>query len=146
MLPKLDASGVLPRRRHFRLGKVYLVLKLRFALHVFTSKIVDLAIFTDRMTGERQNPEDTASSPKKPESYGVSLPEVRPSNANNLPGGGLNTAGGKIESPSYIAALKSIKASDFTEIHKKPCVRDALMTGIGGGFGIGGLRAIFGGE
>merc|ERR1712059_36101 len=37
-----------------------------------------------------------------------------------------------------------IKWSDFTELPKRPCVRDALMTGIGSGFAFGGIRAIFG--
>ena len=46
---------------------------------------------------------------------------------------------------SYFDALRSIQISDFQEVHKKPCARDALLTGIGGGFGIGGARAILGG-
>lgn len=45
---------------------------------------------------------------------------------------------------SYSDALRSIRISDFQEVHKKPCARDALLTGIGGGFGIGGVRAILG--
>ena len=45
---------------------------------------------------------------------------------------------------SYFDAMRSIQLSDFQEVHKKPCVRDALLTGIGGGFGIGGVRAILG--
>lgn len=71
---------------------------------------------------------------------------VAPPNANALPGGaGLNTAGGRAKQASYFDALRRIQLSDFQEIHKKPCVRDALLTGIGGGFGIGGVRAILGG-
>lgn len=71
---------------------------------------------------------------------------VAPPNANALPGGsGLNTAGGKTKEAGVFDALKSIKVTEFTEVHKKPCVRDSLLTGIGGGFGIGGVRAIWGG-
>lgn len=33
-----------------------------------------------------------------------------------------------------------------TEIHKRPCVRDALMTGMAAGFALGGVRFIFRGE
>lgn len=72
---------------------------------------------------------------------------VAPPNANALPGGaGLNTAGGRTKEAGYTDALRSVKFSDFQEVHKKPCVRDALLTGIGGGFGIGGVRAILGGK
>lgn len=59
--------------------------------------------------------------------------------------GSMNTAGGRTKEASYMDALRSIKLSDFQEVHTKPCVRDALLTGIGGGFGIGGVRAILGG-
>ena len=59
--------------------------------------------------------------------------------------GSLNTAGGRIKEASYSDALRSIKLSDFQEIHTKPCVRDAFLTGIGSGFGIGGVRAVLGG-
>lgn len=71
---------------------------------------------------------------------------VAPPNANALSGGsGLNTAGGKTKEAGVFDALRSIKLEDFKEVHKKPCVRDSLLTGIGGGFGIGGIRAILGG-
>lgn len=42
-------------------------------------------------------------------------------------------------------AFKTIKLEDFKDVYKKPCARDALLAGIGAGFGIGGLRAIIGG-
>ena len=70
-----------------------------------------------------------------------------PPNANALPGGsGLNTAGGKTKEAGVFDAVRSIQLHEFTEVHKKPCVRDSLLTGIGGGFGIGGIRAIWGGK
>lgn len=71
-------------------------------------------------------------------------PPKRPENANLIPGGTANTAGGKLPEPTTIDALKSIRVEDFRELHKKPCVRDALLTGIGSGFAIGGTTAIFG--
>jgi cytochrome c oxidase assembly protein subunit 20 len=68
-----------------------------------------------------------------------------PQNANLMPGGTENTAGGQTKEIGVGDALESIKLEEFTEIHKKPCVRDALMTGIGSGFGVGGVRALAGG-
>lgn len=76
-----------------------------------------------------------------------SVVPVAPPNANALPAGaGKNTAGGKVPEAGIIDALKSIKPNEIKEVHKRPCVRDALLTGIGGGFGIGGVRAIWGGK
>ena len=43
-------------------------------------------------------------------------------------------------------ALSTIKLKDFKDVYKKPCARDALLTGIGAGFGVGGVRAIMGGQ
>ena len=70
-----------------------------------------------------------------------------PENANLIPGGTENTAGGKAPAiPGVFDVAKSIKYDEFKEIHKKPCVRDSFLTGIASGFGIGGIRAIVGGE
>ena len=71
---------------------------------------------------------------------------TRPENVNALPGGSTNTAGGKARDIALLDGLKSIRPGDFKEVHKKPCVRDAFLTGIGFGFGVGGFRAIMGGE
>ena len=43
-------------------------------------------------------------------------------------------------------AFRSVRLSDFKEVHKKPCVRESFLVGIGAGFGVGGFRAILGGE
>lgn len=87
----------------------------------------------------------TAASTQIKNSHASAVP-VAPPNANALPAGaGQNTAGVKVPEAGVIDALKSIKSNEFKEVHKKPCVRDALLTGIGGGFGIGGVRAIWGG-
>ena len=102
-------------------------------------------------TRENANSKATESSkpatfpPKETAHESYTVPAAPP-NANAFPGGaGLNTAGGRMKEASYFDALRSIKFSDFQEVHKKPCARDALLTGIGGGFGIGGARAILGG-
>ena len=76
------------------------------------------------------------------ETFNVSTP---PENANALPGGSANTAGGRPREVGIIDALKTVKLEEFAEVHKKPCVRDALLTGIGAGFGVGGIRGILGG-
>lgn len=70
---------------------------------------------------------------------------VAPENANALPGGAINTAGGKFKGTTIMDAFKTIKLEDFKDVYKKPCARDALLAGIGAGFGVGGLRAIMGG-
>lgn len=71
---------------------------------------------------------------------------ARPKNANALPGAGLNTAGGDVQPAGIWDVLKSIRPSDFKEVHKKPCVRDSFLVGMGAGFGVGGFRAIMGGR
>ena len=92
---------------------------------------------------EAATPQTSTLHNQKVEPYAV---PAAPPNANALPqGAGLNTAGGKPKEAGLFDALRSIKPSEFKEVHKKPCVRDALLTGIGGGFGIGGVRAIWGG-
>lgn len=56
----------------------------------------------------------------------------------------MNTAGGIPREAGIIDAVRTVKLEEFKEVHKKPCVREALMTGIGAGFGVGGVRAIMG--
>lgn len=76
---------------------------------------------------------------------GAAVEAARPQNANLLPGGTINTAGGKVRETSILEAAKTIKLGDFRELHKKPCARESFLVGIGAGFGIGGLRAVMGG-
>lgn len=66
-----------------------------------------------------------------------------PENANMMPGGTENTAGGKTKDVSFLDGIKSIKADDWTNLHRKPCVRDSLLTGIGAGVATGSMRAIW---
>jgi cytochrome c oxidase assembly protein subunit 20 len=69
-----------------------------------------------------------------------------PQNANALPeGSGQNTAGGRGKAPALTDAIKTVKLEDFKKVHMYPCVRESLLMGIGGGFGIGGIRALWGG-
>ena len=73
---------------------------------------------------------------------------------NLMPGGTYNSAGGKPREPTYWDAVKSVFAGDpnnpnsvsLTQVHKAPCARDALLVGIGLGFGVGGVSAVLGGE
>jgi cytochrome c oxidase assembly protein subunit 20 len=69
-----------------------------------------------------------------------------PSSANALPDSyGQNTTSSKPENPTLSEAAKTVRIEDFKQFHKYPCTREALLTGIGGGIGIGGVRVVFGG-
>lgn len=88
-----------------------------------------------------------SSSPKVYEVF-HSTPPSPPPSANALPeGSGLNTAGAESrkEPPSLTEAIKTVRLGDFKQVHMYPCVRESLLMGIGGGFGIGGVRALLGG-
>ncbi|KAH8687112.1 hypothetical protein BGZ60DRAFT_425039 [Tricladium varicosporioides] len=68
-----------------------------------------------------------------------------PANANILPdGSGQNTAGGREKNPGLTDAIKTVRFEDFKQVHMYPCVRESLLTGIAGGFGMGGIRALWG--
>lgn len=103
----------------------------------------------DTRENAKPNPLDPSKSTTPPSKQTAHEPyavPVAPPNENALPAGaGLNTAGGRAREASFFDALRSIQLSDFQEVHNKPCVRDGLLTGIGGGFGVGGVRAILGG-
>ncbi|KAK4960373.1 hypothetical protein LTR10_003268 [Elasticomyces elasticus] len=71
-------------------------------------------------------------------------PYVAPESANMLAGGTEHTAGGKAPEVTLANAVKDLGWKDFTELPKRPCVRDALLTGIGSGFAFGGVKTIFG--
>lgn len=47
---------------------------------------------------------------------------------------------------SYREAARTVQLSDFLEVHKMPCFRDAMLPGIAGGSGIGALRFVLGGS
>lgn len=46
---------------------------------------------------------------------------------------------------SYSEVVGNVSLSEISSFYKAPCARESLMTGIGAGFGIGGVRAVFGG-
>ncbi|KAL2003283.1 hypothetical protein VTN02DRAFT_4404 [Thermoascus thermophilus] len=46
---------------------------------------------------------------------------------------------------SLTQAVKSISLNDFFSFYKAPCARESLLTGLGAGFGVGGIRGILGG-
>jgi cytochrome c oxidase assembly protein subunit 20 len=69
-----------------------------------------------------------------------------PGNANALPeGSGQNTAGSGNKVPSLKEAIKTVRLEDFKQVHMYPCVRESLLMGIGGAFGVGGVRTLLGG-
>lgn len=84
----------------------------------------------------------SSSNPTSPSSPYTPRP---PENANAIPGGSTNTAGGRVKEASLLDGLRSIRVQDFKELHQKPCVRDAFLVGIGAGFALGGGRMVFGG-
>lgn len=69
-----------------------------------------------------------------------------PENANLLGGGTEHTAGGKTVDVGLVDAAKTITKEDWTKFHRKPCVKDSLLTGIGSGFALGSARAIWRGK
>ena len=66
-----------------------------------------------------------------------------PENANIMAGGTEHTAGGKTVDVGLVDAAKTISKDDWTKLHRKPCVKDSLLTGIGAGAAMGGARAIW---
>lgn len=46
---------------------------------------------------------------------------------------------------SYSDVVGTVSMSEISSFYKVPCARESLLTGIGAGFGIGGVRAVFGG-
>lgn len=65
-------------------------------------------------------------------------------NANVMPGGTRNTAGGNVKEAGYWDALKSIQPAELMTVHQKPCARDSLLVGMGSGVGLGVLQSIRG--
>lgn len=83
-----------------------------------------------------------SSSDKVYENFNVSAAQE---SSNGLPWRPPVDAEGNTKSPTLSQALMTIKLDDFKSVHKKPCVREALLVGIGAGFGAGGIRASLGG-
>jgi hypothetical protein len=108
------------------------------------------------MAGDTRDSSSTQPQPRGPPPGATAPPEHvknpkvyevfnAPANANSLPAGsGQNTAGGRPENPSLTEGIKTVRLADFKQVHQYPCVREALLTGIGGGFGMGAIRAVWG--
>lgn len=47
---------------------------------------------------------------------------------------------------SYSEVVGNVSMSEMSTFHRAPCARESLLTGIGAGFGIGGVRGVFGGQ
>ncbi|KAL9600997.1 MAG: hypothetical protein Q9219_002819 [cf. Caloplaca sp. 3 TL-2023] len=87
-------------------------------------------------------PTSISNSTKK--SYDTFNYPATSENVNSLPGANGNNSQGQPTGTGLTEALKSIKLADFKEVHKKPCTRESFLTGIGAGFGVGGIRAVLG--
>lgn len=85
---------------------------------------------------------NSSSSDKTYENFNISAAKE---SSDGLPWSPHVDAQGNTKSPILSQALMAIRMEDFTSIHKKPCVREALLVGIGIGFGAGGIRASLGG-
>lgn len=86
----------------------------------------------------------TSGTPKVYEIFNA--PPQPPPSANALPdGSGQNTAGAHQPAPKFTDIVKTVRIEDFAQVYMYPCVRESLLMGIGGGFGMGGVRALWGG-
>jgi cytochrome c oxidase assembly protein subunit 20 len=87
-------------------------------------------------------PHITSGAPKVYEAFNA--PPKPPPSANALPeGSGQNTAGAHQPAPKLGDVVKTVRLEDFKQVYMYPCVRESLLMGIGGGFGIGGVRALW---
>ena len=68
---------------------------------------------------------------------------------NTMPGGMVNTAGGRPKEVTWKDAFRFGDGSflaELSNIHKKPCARDGLLVGMGVGGALGGTSFILTGE
>lgn len=93
----------------------------------------------------RPSPSPSDASASTGKTYDTFNYPATADNINSLPGANGKNPRGPPASAGITDALKSIKIDDFKAVHKKPCTREGFLTGIGAGFGIGGIRAILGG-
>lgn len=68
---------------------------------------------------------------------------------NTMPGGAFHTAGGRSSSSketdaTILNAVKTIRPSEFTALHKLPCVREAFLQGFFAGFAVAGITFVSG--
>ncbi|KAJ5888487.1 hypothetical protein N7495_008528 [Penicillium taxi] len=65
------------------------------------------------------------------------------SQANILADATYKPRGKAAKDVSYSEVIGEVSLAELAKVHKQPCTRDALLTGIGAGFGVGGIRAVF---
>ncbi|KAL1303351.1 hypothetical protein AAFC00_006748 [Neodothiora populina] len=99
-------------------------------------------------TRQQQQPQqhngDTTDKAFRGDQWTTAAPSYKPpENANLMPGGTEHTAGGKTVDIGLVDAAKSIKREDWTTFHRKPCVKDSYLTGIGAGAAVGSVRAVW---
>lgn len=62
--------------------------------------------------------------------------------ANALAQSSYKPQGKNPKDASYSEIIGEVSVAEISKVHKRPCGREALMSGIVAGFGIGGLRAV----
>jgi cytochrome c oxidase assembly protein subunit 20 len=93
------------------------------------------------MAGDTRDPNSSSATDTK--KYATFNP---PPSANSLPlEASHNTAGHHGEVPKLSEAVKTVRWGDFKQVHMYPCARDSFLLGIGGAFGVGGVRVVLGG-
>ncbi|EAQ83560.1 hypothetical protein CHGG_09964 [Chaetomium globosum CBS 148.51] len=87
--------------------------------------------------------------PADPNRYWVQQSEAAPPTTPSLPGHQQppqppRPGDGRPRRPTITEAAQSIKPGDFLTFHQAPCARTGLLTGIGAGAAVGGIRWIMG--
>jgi len=120
------------------------------------------AIHSTIMTEDSQGPSTLPESENSPRTYNASADSKRPKHepsqsqtgklwdafgnpeepANALAKATYKPPGKNPKDVSYSEVIGSVSLSEMSNIHKRPCTRESLMTGIGVGFGVGGLRGV----
>ncbi|KAF4126174.1 cytochrome c oxidase assembly protein subunit 20 [Geosmithia morbida] len=88
------------------------------------------------------------SSPDNPGGFKGNDPNQRTLNVWSKPidEKDQQAAGGNGQRPTITDAVGMIKPEDFANVAETPCARNGFLTGIGAGFGAGGLRFVVGGN
>ncbi|KAI9833826.1 MAG: hypothetical protein M1826_006349 [Phylliscum demangeonii] len=92
----------------------------------------------------------TSPNPAPSRKYEIFVPEpIPPATPQPMirePTGkpGEDVAEGPLRPMTFLEVLRSLPLAEIRNVHRKPCARDAFLTGISGGFLVGGVRAILG--
>lgn len=103
---------------------------------------------SDRPTDDQTNSQDPLGATPKPKHEFPKSQVGKLWDAFGNPEEPINlmAPNAKQKDVSLTEAVKSISLNDFFSFYKAPCARESLLTGLGAGFGIGGIRGILGGE